>query len=127
MLEYTTRRIKTVTIVDLDGSISMGEGFAFGPGSEVKISDLVRQLLRDKHTSILLDLTDVTYIDSSGIGDLFSALCSVERQGGQLKILTPSKVVRHALDATRLSGLIEIKDDEQDAIRSFRPPLATAG
>ena len=83
--------------------------------------------MREGQRSILLNLTDVAYIDSSGIANLFGAFRSAERQGGVLKILSPTKVVRNELDTTHLSRFIPILEDEQEAIQSFCRPLAAAG
>ena len=124
MLEHTVRRTGHVTILDLSGRISLGEAMAFGAGSGTKPSDLIRGLLQDGHTRILLNLKKVTYIDSSGIGDLFGAYTSLRKQNGELEFLSPNKTVRDVLRLTRLDKFIEVKDDEVEAIQSFSKPAA---
>ncbi len=98
MLEHKTRRVANVTIVDLAGRISLSRA-AFGLDGGFKIGDLVQQLMREGETSIVLNLAEVSYIDSSGIANMFRAYTSAERQGCVLKILNPTKVVRGMLDA----------------------------
>lgn len=120
MLEHKTRRVANVTIVDLAGRISLSRA-AFGLDGGFKIGDLVQQLMREGETSIVLNLAEVSYIDSSGIANMFRAYTSAERQGCVLKILNPTKVVRGMLDATHLSSFIPIMEDEWEAIQSFHP------
>jgi len=124
MLEHTVRRTGDVTILDLSGRISLGEAVAFGASSATKLSDLIRSLAHEGHTRILLNLKKVTYIDSSGIGDLFGAYTSLRKLNGELKFLSPNKTVRDVLKLTRLDKFIDVKDDEMEAIRSFSKPAA---
>lgn len=124
MLEYKTRRTAHVTILDLTGRISLSEALAFGAGSSINLGEVIRKLVEAGHTRILLNLRDVAYIDSSGIGDLFGAQASLQRQGAELRLLNPSKTVRDVLQLTRLDKFIEVKDDEQEAIQSFSKPVA---
>ncbi len=127
MLEYKTRRAAHVTILDLAGRISLGEALAFGAGSGINLGEAIRKLVEQGHTRILLNLRDVSYIDSSGIGELFGARVSLQRQGGELKLVNPNKTVREVLQLTRLDKFIDVKDDEREAIQSFSKPVAAAG
>jgi anti-sigma B factor antagonist len=108
----TTRRIEGVNIIDLSGRITIGEG-------TVVLRDAVRNLLQRNEKGILLNLADVSYIDSSGIGELVSSFTTVGNQGGRLKLLSLTKKVHDLLSITKLLTVFEVFDDEAKAIRSF--------
>lgn len=107
-----TRQLDGVTIVDLAGRITLGEG-------SVTLRDAVRELLNRGQKKILLNLADVSYIDSSGIGELVSGFTTVTNQGGQLKLLNLTKKVHDLLQITKLYTVFEVHTDEPSAIRSF--------
>ena len=111
-MKASTRQTDGVTIVDLSGRITLGEG-------SVVLRDIVRDLLGKGTKRILLNLGDVTYIDSSGIGELVSAFTSVRNQGGELKLLNLTKKVHDLLQITKLYTVFDVKDDEAAAIGSF--------
>lgn len=127
MLEYKVRQNGDVTMLDLSGRISLGEALAFGPGSGVVLSDVIGELAKKGQRKILLNLKDVKYIDSSGIGELVRNYTSLRRQGGELKLLNPNPTVREALQLTRLDRILDIKEDEQLAVQSFSNPISAAG
>ena len=127
MLEYKSRQQGEVTILDLSGRISVGEALAFGPGSGVILGDVIRELATKGQKRILLNLKDVRYIDSSGLGDLVRSVTSLRRQGGDLKLLNPAPIVLEVLRITRLDRVLEIKDDEVLALQSFSEPFAATG
>lgn len=127
MLEYKTRQRGDVTILDLKGRISVGEALAFGPGSGLILGDVIRDLANKGQTKILLNLKDVRYIDSSGLGDLVRSVTSLRRQGGDLKLLSPAPMVLEVLQITRLDKILDIKDDESLAVQSFSEPFAATG
>ena len=127
MLEYKSRQRGDVTILDLSGRISVGEAIAFGPGSGLVLGDVIRELAQKGQKRILLNLKDVKYIDSSGIGDVMRSLTSLRRQGGDLKLLRPAPMALEVLRITRLDKFLEIKDDESLAVQSFSDPLAATG
>ena len=112
-MKASTRQVDGVTIVDLSGRITLGEG-------SVVLRDTIKDLLGKGAKHILLNLGDVSYIDSSGIGELVSAFTSVRNQGGELKLLKLTKKVHDLLQITKLYTVFDIKDDETDAIRSFK-------
>src|SRR5262249_7036088 len=85
--------------------------------------DTVRDLLSKGQKRILLNLGDVNYIDSSGIGELVSAFTTVRNQGGELKLLNLTKKVHDLLQITKLYTVFDVKDDEAGAVRSFNYPL----
>jgi anti-sigma B factor antagonist len=127
MLEYKSRQQRDVTILDLSGRISVGEALAFGPGSGLILGHIIRELAEKGQNRILLNLKDVKYIDSSGVGDLVRSVTSLRRQGGDLKLLSPSPMVLEVLRITRLDKVLEIKDDELSAAQSFSEPFAATG
>lgn len=107
-----TRRIEGVNIVDLSGRITIGEG-------TIVLKDAVRNLLQRNEKKILLNLADVSYIDSSGIGELVSSFTTVGNQGGKLKLLNLTKKVHDLLSITKLLTVFEVFGDEAKAIQSF--------
>jgi anti-sigma B factor antagonist len=127
MLEYKVRLRGDVTVLDLSGRISVGEALAFGPGSGVVLGDVIGELAKKGQRKVLLNLKDVKYIDSSGIGDVVRSFTSLRRQGGQLKLLSPAPMVLEVLRITHLHKILEIKDDESLAVQSFSEPIATTG
>jgi anti-sigma B factor antagonist len=83
------------------------------------LRDIVRDIISKGNKKILLNLGDVTYIDSSGIGELVSAFTTVRNGGGELKLLNLTKKVHDLLQITKLYTVFDIKDDEANAIQSF--------
>ena len=111
-MKTSNRQMDGVTIVDMSGRITLGEG-------SVILRDTIRDLVGKGQKKILLNLGDVTYIDSSGIGELVSAFTAVRREGGELKLLNLTKKVHDLLQITKLYTVFDIKDDEAAAIKSF--------
>jgi anti-sigma B factor antagonist len=111
-MKVSNRQVDGVTIVDMSGRITLGEG-------SVVLRDSIRDLIGKGQKKILLNLGDVTYIDSSGIGELVSAFTAVRREGGELKLLKLTKKVHDLLQITKLYTVFDIKDDEAVAIQSF--------
>jgi len=112
-MKTSTRQVSGVTIVDLSGRITLGEG-------SVLLRDMVRDLVTKGQRKILLNLGDVTYIDSSGIGELVSAFTTVRNQGGELKLLNLTKKVHDLLQITKLYTVFDVKDDETAAVAAFK-------
>src|SRR5579871_1116615 len=111
-MKASARQVESVTIVDLSGRIKLGEG-----SSELR--SIVKDLLAKGQKNILLNLGDISYIDSSGVGELVSAFTSVRNQGGELKLLHLTKKVHDLLQITKLYTVFDVKDDEAEAIRAF--------
>ena len=111
-MKTSTRQVDGITIVDLSGRITLGEG-------SVVLRDMVRDLVTKGQRKILLNLGDVTYIDSSGIGELVSAFTTVRNQGGELKLLNLTKKVHDLLQITKLYTVFDVQDDEAAAVKSF--------
>jgi len=112
-MKSITRQVNGITIVDLSGRITLGEG-------SVLLRDMVRDLVTKGQRKILLNLGDVTYIDSSGIGELVSAFTTVRNQGGELKLLNLTKKVHDLLQITKLYTVFDVKDDEATAVAAFK-------
>ena len=112
-MKASTRQVDGVTIIDLSGRITLGEG-------SVVLRDTIRNSIGQGMKKILLNLGDVTYIDSSGIGELVSAYTSVRNQGGELKLLNLTKKVHDLLQITKLYTVFDVKDDETTAIKAFK-------
>ena len=111
-MKASTRQVDGVSIVDCSGRITLGEG-------SITLRDVVRDLLSKSQKKILLNLGDVNYIDSSGIGELVSGFTSVTNSGGQLKLLNLTKRVKDLLQITKLYTVFDVHDSEVNAIRSF--------
>jgi anti-sigma B factor antagonist len=109
----TRREVGSVTIIDLSGRISLGEGSAL-------LRQTVRGLLADGQTKILLNLGDVNYIDSSGIGELVSGFTAVRNRDGELKLLNLTKKVHDLLQITKLFTVFDVYTDEHTAVRSYQ-------
>ncbi|HEY1218343.1 MAG: STAS domain-containing protein [Bryobacteraceae bacterium] len=111
-VKLSTRQVGDVSVVDVAGRITLGEG-----------SSALRETLRDMvskgQKKILLNLGDVSYIDSSGIGELVSGFTTVTNSGGQLKLLNLNKRVKDLLQITKLYTVFDVHEDEAGAIRSF--------
>jgi anti-sigma B factor antagonist len=111
-LKSSARQVDGITVLDLSGRITLGEG-------SVVLRDTIREVLGKGEKKILLNLGDVTYIDSSGIGELVSAFTAVRKEGGELKLLNLTKKVHDLLQITKLYTVFDVKDDEATAISSF--------
>src|SRR3984893_2902575 len=111
-MKASTRQVDGITIVDLSGRITLGEG-------SVVLRDTIKDLLGKGQKKILLNLGDVSYIDSSGIGELVSAFTSVRNQGGELKLLNLTKKVHDLLQITKLYTVFDVRDDEAGAVKAF--------
>ena len=121
MLEHNIRRAGDITVIDLNGRMSLTDTIWAGRGTV--LLEVMRGLVNSGERKILLNLAGVTYVDSSGIGDLTGAMVALQRQKGQLKLLNPTAKVADVLRFTRLDTLLEIiKDDENSAIQSFSSP-----
>jgi anti-sigma B factor antagonist len=112
LLQATYRDAGTITVLDLSGRITLGEGSAL-------LRSTIRELLEEKRFKILVNLGDINYIDSSGIGELVSAFTTVKNRGGELKLLNLTKKVHDLLQITKLYTVFEVHSDEVAALNSF--------
>ena len=111
-VKLNTRQVGDVTVVDVAGRITLGEGSS-------ALRDTLRELVNKGQKKILLNLGEVSYIDSSGIGELVSGFTTVTNSGGQLKLLGLNKRVKDLLQITKLYTVFDVHEEEAAAIRSF--------
>ena len=109
----TSRDIRGITVVDVSGRITLGEGSAM-------LREMVKDMTGKGQVKIVLNLGDVTYIDSSGIGELVSGFTTVKNHGGELKLLNLTKKVHDLLQITKLYTVFDVHNDESSALGSFR-------
>jgi anti-sigma B factor antagonist len=112
-LAIASREVDGVTVLELSGRITLGEG-------SVQLRDAIRDLIGKGQRNILLDVGEVSYIDSSGLGELVSAYTTARNQGAKLKLLKLTKKVHDLLQLTKLYTVFDIYDDEASAIASFK-------
>ena len=112
------RQVGSVTIVDITGNIVFGETTA--------LRSVTRDLMSKGFKTIVFNLSDVDHIDSSGVSCVVGTYTSVRNQGGDLKLLSPTKKVRDLLRFTNLDAIFEILGDEASAIRSFGESSTTS-
>jgi anti-sigma B factor antagonist len=111
-VKISHRQVGDVTVVDATGRITLGEGASI-------FRDMIRDLATKGNKKILINLSDVSYIDSSGIGEMVSSFTTVTNHGGQLKLLGLTKRVKDLLQITKLYTVFEVFEDESSAVRSF--------
>ena len=111
-VKLTVRQVGDVSVIDASGRITLGEGSS-------AFREAIRDLVNKGNRKMLLDLAEVTYIDSSGIGELVSGFTTVTNHGGQLKLLGLTKRVQDLLQITKLYTVFEVYDDESVAVRGF--------
>lgn len=111
-LKIETREVAHVTILDVKGRIVLGDEIG-------DLRDAVRGLVADGKKKIILNLADVDYIDSSGVGELVGCFTTVRNAGGELKLLKLSQKVQDVLYVTKLYTVFDIREDEFTAVKSF--------
>ena len=111
-LSITERRNNFITILDLAGKIRLGEGSA-------ALHETLRCLIERGERKILLNLADVSHIDSSGLGELVSGYTNIYKAGGELKLVHLSERINELMEMTKLSTVFDVYDNEPEAIRSF--------
>jgi anti-sigma B factor antagonist len=111
-MKIETRTVGDIRILDFSGKITLGEG-------TMAVRNTVRDILKSDGKKIILNLADVNYIDSSGIGELVSTYTTVTNNGGQLKLLNLTKKITELLAITKLLTVFQVFDDEKAALASF--------
>jgi len=111
-LRMNKRQVDSVTVIDMSGKIILGEETA-------QLRETVKKILSKGNDRILLNLSDVSYIDSSGLGQLVSCFAKTVGKGGQMKLLNLTNKVKEVLQITKLSTVFDIFEDENKAIQSF--------
>lgn len=112
-VKLNTRQIGDVTVIDAAGRITLGEG-------STTFREAIKDLVAKGQKKVLLNLAEISYIDSSGIGEMVSGFTSVSNAGGQLKLLNLTKRVQDLLQITKLYTVFEVFDDEAVALSSFQ-------
>ncbi|HLI03594.1 MAG TPA: STAS domain-containing protein [Terracidiphilus sp.] len=112
-LTIASRSVDGVSVLDLSGRITLGEG-------SVQLRDAIRDLIGKGQKNILLNLGDVSYIDSSGLGELVSAYTTAKNQGASVRLLNLTKKVKDVLQLTKLYTVFDIYDDEATAVGSYK-------
>jgi anti-sigma B factor antagonist len=111
-MDIKEKVVDGVSVLDLSGKIVLGEG-------DSQVRDRVKDLLADGQRRILLDLGNINYIDSAGLGALISSYTTTKREGGQLKLVNLTKRIQDLLSITKLITVFDTYDDEKEAIASF--------
>jgi anti-sigma B factor antagonist len=112
-LNIKERQAGDVTILDMDGKVTIGEG-------SVALRTAIRRLLEEGKKKILLNLSGVGYIDSSGIGELVSSYTAINKDEGQLKLLNLTQKLRDLLAITKLLTVFDVYEDESEALNSYK-------
>ena len=112
-LELNERQAGDVTILDMNGSVRMGEG-------AISLRNAIRGLIDDGSKKILLNLANVKNVDSSGIGELIANYTTISRDGGQLKLLNLTEKIQNLLVITKLLTVFDSFDNEAEALNSFK-------
>jgi len=111
-MQIEQRAVGSVMILDLKGKITLGEG-------DEALKDKINSLILQGHKKMLLNLADVPYIDSAGLGEIVRTYTTVSRQGGQLKLVNLTKRITDLLMITKLLTVFETFDNEQEALKSY--------
>lgn len=111
-MKVKERQIAGVAVVDISGRISLGAGTAL-------LRNTIRDLMARGNKNILLNLGEVPYIDSSGVGELVSAFIALRREGGDIKLLNLTRRVHDVVEIVKLGSIFEIFDNEALALESF--------
>lgn len=111
-LNISERQAGDVTILDLDGKVTIGEG-------SVALRNAIRRLIGEGKKKILLNLASVGYVDSSGIGELVSSFTTVNKEGGQLKLLNLTQKIQDLLAITKLLTVFDVFENEGEALGSY--------
>jgi len=112
-LNINERQAGDVTVLDMSGKITIGEG-------SVALRTAIRRLLEEGRKRILLNLSGVSYVDSSGIGELVSSYTAINKEGGQLKLLNLTQKIQDLLTITKLLTVFDVYDNETEALNSYK-------
>ena len=112
-MEIVEREVGPVTVLDLSGKITLGEG-------DTLLKDKLHSLMHQGKKNLLLNLGDVSYVDSAGLGALVMAYTTVTREGGTLKLANVTRKLQDLLSITKLLTVFESFDSEDEAVRSYK-------
>ena len=111
-MQIHEREVNGITILDIHGKLTLGEG-------DELLRDKVNSLVHQERKKIVLNLAEVPYIDSAGLGEIVRTYTTVSRKGGSLKLLSLTKRIQDLLAITKLLTVFETFDSEKDAVKSF--------
>jgi anti-sigma B factor antagonist len=111
-MKYATRKVGDVVVIDIEGKILLGEG-------DVEIKKAVDDLLNKGSKNILLNLANVPYIDSAGLGEIIRCFTALRRNNGNFKLLSPNERIINLLEMTNLLNVFDWFDEEPSALKSF--------
>jgi anti-sigma B factor antagonist len=111
-LQYRTTKVGVVVVLTLNGRLLLGEDCAV-------LHEAIRQHLADDSSKLVLNLTDVSYVDSAGLGELVSGAVAARKKGGDMKLSNMSKRLTDLMRVTHLYKVFDVKDDEQAAVAAF--------
>ena len=112
-LNINERQAGDVTVLDMSGKVTIGEG-------SVALRTAIRRLLEEGKKRILLNLSGVSYVDSSGIGELVSSYTAINKEGGQLKLLNLTQKIQDLLAITKLLTVFDVYENETEALNSYK-------
>jgi anti-sigma B factor antagonist len=118
-MKITRRQVDGVTVLDLNGRITLGDG-------EVVLRETIQDLAKEGDKHILLNLGNVPYIDSTGLGELIRAYTSMRKRGAEVKLLNLTKRIHDLLELTKLYTVFDVYEDEDSALRAFRTDEGSA-
>ena len=116
-LQLSERVVGDVVLIDLSGKITLGDG------GDAMLKDKVRSLLQQGRRKLILNLGEVSYVDSAGLGELVQAYAASSKNGGSLKLLNTTKRIKDLLSITKLLTVFETFDSEAEAVTSFSAPV----
>ena len=111
-MKFSSRQVENIVIIDIEGKILLGDG-------DVEIKQAVDNHLAKGQKNILLNLVNVPYIDSAGLGEIIRCFTSVRKNGGDLKLLAPNQRLIDLLGVTKLVNVFDWYGDESSAVKSF--------
>src|SRR5512135_887971 len=111
-MQIHEREVNDVTILDIHGKLTLGEG-------DELLRDKINSLIHQGRKKLILNLSEVPYIDSAGLGEIVRTYTTVSRQGGSLKLLNLTKRIQDLLSITKLLTVFETFESEADAVKSF--------
>ena len=112
-MHISERTVGDVVIVDVSGKVTLGDG------GDVLLKDKMHSLIQQGQKKVLLNLGDVSYVDSAGLGEIVQSYATVTKNGGQLKLLNVTKRIKDLLSITKLLTVFECHDTEAEALKSF--------
>ena len=112
-MEIQERVLENVVVVDLNGKLTIGEGVEL-------LREKINSLMQQGHTNLLLNLGEVPYVDSAGLGEIVRTFTTVKHQGGTLKLINLTKRIKDLLTITKLLTVFDTYDSEAEAVGSFK-------